>query len=70
MPSRRYRSARSYSTSTDAHEPIIRYARAASASNRFSRELAMPSSSNAQPSAIRPEKTKHTPSVTPAFRSD
>ena len=56
-------SARPYSTSTDADDPIMRYPRAASASCAAAAGRAMASSISPQPSSIRPVKTNTEPSV-------
>src|SRR6476469_1375796 len=64
MPSASQRPARSYSTSTDAADPIIRYPRAASASRWAAQARATASSTSCQPSSSRPAKTSTEPSVT------
>ena len=69
MPSGSQRSARSYSTSADADDPIIRYPRAASASCWPPVARAIASSSSRQPSSIRPAKTSTEPSVAAVLRA-
>ena len=68
-PSVSQRSARSYSASSDADDPTMRYPRAASASWHVSPASAIASSSSCQPSSIRPAKTSTDPSVVAAFRA-